>query len=81
MKYALTFTIDPNTCDWESVDTVLFEYPDNLPEDKNLENLVAKVLNSYGYDLDLSKQIAGDSELWYVLNCNDVDIIIEKEGE
>lgn len=83
MKYALTFTIDPNTCDWESVDTVLFEYPDTdtLPEGEELKDLVMTVIHTEGWRLDTAQEVASDSSLWFIRNCADTDVVINKKGE
>lgn len=81
MKYALTFTSDSNTCNWDTVDTVLFDYPDTLPEDKELEVIVAEVISRHGWRKDTAQEIASDDTLWFIRNCADTDVVINKKGE
>lgn len=81
MKYALTITSDPNAYDWGDTDTILFEYPDTLPErDVDVVELVERVLQQYGWKgVDVEDAVKNG---WcFIRNCADTDVVINKKGE
>lgn len=80
MRYALTFTTDVNDS-WGTTDTIIFEA--DLTTDggvakytkQELDDLVYDILKAYGVE---GAEIIATSGWWYLRNCEDIDIRVEK---
>lgn len=76
MRYALTFTTDNND-GWGTTDTIIFETDsDNTKYTlDDLDDLVYDILKAYGVE---GAEIIATSGWWYLRNCEDIDIRVEK---
>lgn len=76
MRYALTFTTDVNDS-WGTTDTIIFETDsDNTKYTlDDLDDLVYDILKAYGVE---GAEIIATSGWWYLRNCEDIDIRVEK---
>ena len=80
MRYALTFTTDVNDS-WGTTDTIIFE-ADLTGDggvakytDSELDDLVYDILKAYCVE---GAEIIATSGWWYLRNCEDIDIKVEK---
>lgn len=76
MRYALTFTTDINDS-WGTTDTIIFNTDsDNTKYTLDeLDNLVYDILKAYGVE---GAEIIATSGWWYLRNCEDIDVRVEK---
>lgn len=80
MRYALTFTSDPNAYDWGDTDTVIVEV-DTLRDEGNRlwhdhPEVIEEALIKYGRSPEEARAIA-KSDYWFVRNIDDVDVVID----
>lgn len=82
MRYAITFTTDPNAYDWGDTDTIIVDV-DDYPEEGGDRwyddkcKLVEVVRKYRGYD----EGTYIDSNYIFVRNVDDIDITINEKGE
>lgn len=69
MKYAITYALDDT---WQSVDTLLVECENN-PLDMPIEE-IADIFEAYGIETSRAKELAKDSDYWFIRNTNDTDV-------
>lgn len=75
MRYALTFTSDPNAYDWGDTDTIIFTVPRQVGDLTRAEEdrLVENVLCAYGKNWKEARDIA-ESDNWFMRNVDDIDV-------
>lgn len=76
MKYAITYALDDT---WQSVDTLLVE-SDSNPLDMPSEEM-ADIFEAYGIEAERAKELAKDSDYWFIRNADDVDVNNTMEEE
>lgn len=76
MRYALTFTTDNNDS-WGTTDTIIFETDSDKTKYTldELDDLVYDILKAYGVE---GAEIIATSGWWYLRNCDDIDVRVEK---
>lgn len=76
MRYALTFTTDVND-GWGTTDTIIFETDSDKTKYTldELDNLVYDILKAYGVE---GAEIIATSGWWYLRNCEDIDVRVER---
>lgn len=83
MRYAVTFTSDPNAYDWGDTDTIIVEVDDKYTGEDNrawwadntkLIEIVRKY-REYDEGIDI------DPNYIYLRNVDDIDITINEKGE
>lgn len=84
MRYALTFTSDPNAYDWGDTDTIILE-TDTLRDESgklwyDCPKAIEKILIEYGRSPEEAKAIA-KSDYWFVRNVDDVDVAIDLNNQ
>lgn len=86
MRYALTFTSDPNAYDWGDTDTIIVETELIGHRDTqgrrwyDVPASVEKVLIKYGRSPEQAREIA-NSDHWFVRNVDDVDVAIDLNNQ
>lgn len=80
MRYALTFTSDPNAYDWGDTDTIIVETDTPQGEGGSrwygYPKAIEEILIKYGRSPEDAKTIA-KSDYWFVRSVDEVDVAID----